>query len=124
MVSRSTHAPLPSQVSGLFELAFPATQDAARHCTPLAKREHERAPLQKPVRPQVDWGCAGHSLSGFWPSGTAVQAPWVPASLQLSQVPLQAVSQQKPSVQKVLAHSLPMPHVWPSDFLQMPDEHW
>lgn len=53
----------------------------------------------------------------------AVQAPALPASLQLSHTPLQAALQQNPSVQIVLAQSVPTAQSWPLDFLQSPPAH-
>ncbi len=65
-------------------------------------------PAQKPVLPQVAEASA-HSLSGSVSTGIVVQVPLTPpdlAAAQAWQVPLQAVLQQKPSMQ------LPSVHWW------------
>jgi hypothetical protein len=51
---------------------------------------------------------------------TVEQVPREPPRLQASQVPLQGPSQQRPSVQKVLMQSAPLPQLWPSLARQTP----
>lgn len=58
----------------------------------------------------------------FVPCGTGVHVPVAPGSLHASHVPEQAVEQQTPSAQKVLAHCAGRVQVWPLPKvdLQMP----
>lgn len=105
--------PVPVQdaacVSTAGVVAVPATQDRARHPWVLAWNWHRAVPApfvavllptHRPFRPQViGFAAATHAVAGSGsaaPAGTAVQVPTLPARLQDSQVPLQAVSQQTP----------------------------
>jgi hypothetical protein len=73
------------------------------------------APSHLPSVPQdsgpwsahVPWGSAA-------PGPTFVHFPIDEGSAQLWQGPVQEVPQQTPSTQKVLAHSAPVAHGWPS----------
>jgi len=54
------------------------------------------------------------------PMGTSEQVPTVPATLHARHVVVHVALQQTPSTQNVDTHSVPPPHVLPSDFLHVP----
>jgi hypothetical protein len=74
-------------------------QPAGAHSVPAACSRHAPLPLHPPDRPQLEAGSPGQSLSGSSPSGTGVQVPTRPATLQAWQGSVQAVPQQTPFVQ-------------------------
>jgi hypothetical protein len=59
----------------------------------------------------------GHAGLPPTPALTGLHCPAAPAVLQASQLPAQALSQQTPSLQKPLVHSLPSPQALPVSFL-------
>jgi len=71
-----------------------------------------RLPLHRPVFPHG--GLAVHIVAtrGVPPAGIGEHLPTFPATLQLSQPPPQALSQQTPSVQAPLEQSPFAPHGW------------
>jgi hypothetical protein len=71
-----------------------------------------------PSRPQVETSEAGHVAAerGFCPLGTGAQVPIASFVLQAMHVPVQAVSQQTPSTQKVDWQSLAQEQAWPGNF--------
>jgi hypothetical protein len=70
----------------------------------------EEAPLHEPAHAPVP-------LQLPWPAfGAPVTLAQTPLAPHASQVPLQALSQQTPSAQKVLVHSVPLPHDAPLVF--------
>jgi hypothetical protein len=74
------------------------------------------APLQNPSVPQVDCAVIAHSASGSVPPVTARQRPlgWPVLPIEQAwQTPPQADSQQTPSTQLPLVHSLPSPQAEP-----------
>src|SRR5688572_17624841 len=83
---------------------------------------HSPVPLHLPVEPQVGLFMAMHFLRGSSdPAGTSWQVPTEPVRLQAWQLESQLVSQQMPSTQKPLTHSVPAPQVAPFRFFpQLP----
>jgi hypothetical protein len=82
-------------------------------------------PLQLPLVPQLaaPWSAQAPRGSGT-AAGLLVQRPRELGNPQKTQVPVQAVSQQKPSTQKPVRHSLAAPQLWPFCFLpQEPSRH-
>ena len=75
-----------------------------------------REPEQLPARPQVVTDWVSHSLSGSVPTVIASQNPSRPLPLQCSHVPVQPVSQQTPSAQWPVLHSLLPVQAWPWSF--------
>lgn len=71
---------------------------------------HAPAPLHAIVPLQA-------GVASVWPSGMDVHVPIVAARLQDWHVPVQALSQQTPSVQKLLLQSAPAAHGPPLHFL-------
>jgi hypothetical protein len=108
--------PVPVQVadpSALFPL-----QVAAAHTTLVPGiAAHAPAPSQVPGAPQMMSVPAGHSLSGSDPATIAPQTPSAPfpffRDVQAWHVPLQALSQQTPSVQNPEAQSVPVMQTLP-----------
>ena len=76
-----------------------------------------------PLLPHEVWSSCAHSLSGSVPMGTASQKPSRKRVLHFSQVPPQRDSQQMPSVQKPLPHSVSAAQAMPCAFLHAPDTH-
>lgn len=78
---------------------------------------------QAPAPSQVDWQGGvplPQSLSGSVPMGMGLQVPTVLASLHETQVPVQALLQQTPSLQNPLAHAAALVQTLPSAVLQAP----
>ena len=90
---------LPTQVPAL---QLPPTSHSAAL---VQARSQLPAPVQK-ATPQ--------SLPGSVPAPETVQVPPVPGALHASHGPVQAASQQTPSVQKPEPHSAALPHATPS----------
>ena len=111
----ATHVPLPSHVEA--GVAWPGEQVAGVHSEPAANRWHAPAPLHTPVVPHEDTGVVGQSSSGSVSILTASQEPSMPnpflAAEHATQGPSQSASQQRPSMQKSLAHSAALAHVKP-----------
>src|SRR6185369_13066517 len=81
-------------------------------------------PSQLPSVPQPAAPVSVHWFSGSCPAGTVEQVPPVPESAHDMHVPRQAVWQQTPCSQKLLAHSAAAPHAAPGGFLpQLPPLH-
>lgn len=113
MVTTAPQVPLPVQVAASVWIAavvaVPATQDRLRQPSALLSNWQRAVPAplvavllpaQRPFRPQVVGSAtATHAVVGSGsatPAAMAVQVPIDPATLQDSQVPLQAASQQTP----------------------------
>jgi hypothetical protein len=71
-----------------------------------------------PSKPQVDAAAATHAVStrGFVPATTKVHVPGEPAAAQVLHASVQAVLQQTPSTQKLLAQSVAHAHACPEAF--------
>jgi hypothetical protein len=97
--------PNPSQLD---TVSVPAAQASALHVVPLTCRRHAPAPLQKPSCLQVEESSGAHSLSGSVALATFPHTPSTPdpflAAEQARQEPPHGASQQKPSMQLLLAH--------------------
>jgi len=114
------HVPVALHVpSGL---NTPALHCSGAHTVPGRNRRQALAPSHFPSVPQVEGACAAHRPCGSSPpAGTAVHVPIEAGSLQLRQTPSQAPSQQMPSAQNPLRHSLAAEQVRPFGFLpQLP----
>jgi hypothetical protein len=115
--------PEPSQNEAAEATAF--EQDAARHwLAPVGYAQAVRDdPSQEP--PQADPSVAHAVRPPRGSPTTAPQTPALPATLQASHWPLQAVSQQTPSTQLPLAHCAALPQLAPaaSREVQTPPEH-
>jgi hypothetical protein len=102
---------LPRPSHWFLAMMLPSHVEAA-HVVPWATSVHAPPPLHVPVRPQVP-GCAGHCARGSTPDFTGAQVPLEPPVFvprQDTHVPLQAESQQTPSlVQFPVEHSLQAP---------------
>jgi hypothetical protein len=85
----------------------------AVHLEPLALRPDWQVPAASQY-----WGRGQAGASGV-PGTTFTQLPSLPGTLQLWQVPVQALLQQRPSTQRLLPHSLAAPQVPPFGFLFM-----
>lgn len=110
----ATHCPIPLHEDAV---AAPAEQLVA-HGVFAAQREQLPAPSHAPLRPQDAGDSGAHSAPGSVPTATGSQAPSAPApfsaAVHATHVPVQAVSQQTPSAQLPLWHSLAAPHASPS----------
>ena len=107
--SHASVQPLPLGLSGAqvpLSHHEPLLQ-SCEHTPPLHEERHAPAPSQV---------YAPHSFWGSVFKGRNEQVPRVPARLQASQVPSQAVSQQTPSVHSPLSHSPSPPHEEPWGF--------
>jgi hypothetical protein len=92
--------------------------DGPLHTVPVAHSAQAPAPLQTPVVPHVAALWFVHAPAGSGrPAATAPQMPSCPwpfvAAEQAWQVPVHALRQHTPSVQKLVTQSLPWPHVAP-----------
>jgi hypothetical protein len=107
-------------------VSTPAAQEASRQGVPDGWLRHPPVPLQVPSVPQLVAGVTAHiALGSDTPDGTLVQVPTEPPTVQLRQLPVQALSQQTPSAQTVETHSAPELHALPLGFLpQMLAWHW
>jgi hypothetical protein len=121
-VAPAAQVPLPLQNEAATEL--PPLQLAPAHWVVAGYSRQAPAPLQVPSRPQVVVAWAGQRASGSTPpSGTLPQVPAMPGRLQLWQVAVQALLQQTPWAQKLLAHSSARVQMAPSDLLPQ-DMFW
>jgi hypothetical protein len=98
LVDEAGQAPLPSQLAAL--LRVPAVQLWARQLVPVSQSSHLPPPSQVPLWPQLVVADLVHRLLGsFPPSGTLVQVPACPWTVQLVQVPVHEVLQHTPCTQ-------------------------
>src|SRR5262245_45206125 len=111
--------PAPSHVD--WDVCVPLLHDAATQTVPAAHRRHAPVPSQEPSLPHVDCACVAHSLSGSAPFAMAPHVPSAPApffaAVHATQTPPQPVSQQTPSTQLPLVHSIAPPHAAPLAFV-------
>jgi hypothetical protein len=107
-------APVPSQVRG--GINVDPVQLPGTHSVPAAQYRQAPVPLHTPSRPQDVIAVPTHWLAttGAVPLGTFEHMPSAVASAQVLQVPLHALSQQRPCAQKPELHSLAIVHVAPS----------
>jgi hypothetical protein len=105
---RVTQIPLPSHWGARTSPRPSALQRGAPQVVPAACLRQAPAPSQTPSSPQV-LGCVAvqRPRGSAMPAVTLLHTPAAPGRLQAWQVPQLADSQQTPSVQKPLAHSLP-----------------
>jgi hypothetical protein len=114
-VAPGRQVPLPSQNEAATALS--PLQEGAAHWVVGGCMRQPPEPLQVPSRPQVLVGWAAQRASGStFPGGTLVQLPTDPGTLQLWQVAVQALLQQTPWAQKLLAHSSGRAQICPSPF--------
>jgi hypothetical protein len=85
---------------------------------PATWRRQPPAPSHVPSKPHVDAAAATHAVAsrGFVPATTKVHVPGDPAAAQVLHASVQAVLQQTPSTQKLLAQSDAHSQVCPADF--------
>jgi hypothetical protein len=107
-----TQVPPPSQVEA--NVLIPSTQLWGAQMIPAAYLPQPPAPLQAPSLPQLAAPWSRQAPVGSWPpSGTKLQVPAVPETLQDMQLPSQRLLQQTPSAQKLDAQSSSRPHRLP-----------
>ena len=96
---------------------MPLAHCSGAHSVPVRYLWHPPEPSQVPSVPHDEacWSVQTPCGSAE-PSGTGAQVPSEVESEQLRQVPVQSLSQQTPSAQKPLPHSVPAEQGWPSDF--------
>jgi hypothetical protein len=120
---RAGQRPVPSQKACAVET--PALQAAVRHSieTPGYAQASRREPSQAPAQLVPSLLQAGRPPRGS--PRTAVQVPALPATLQASHWPAQALLQQTPSTQLPLAHWTAAPQEPPfaTRGTQTPAEH-
>ena len=105
---RVTHMPLPSHCGAWTRPRPSALQRGVPQVVPAACLRQAPAPSQTPSSPQLSGSVAVQRPRGSaMPAARLLQTPADPGRLQAWQVPQLADSQQTPSVQKPLAHSLP-----------------
>jgi hypothetical protein len=105
LVVGSEQVPLPVQVPE--EVSVEPLQLAFRQAAVMPCFWQAPPPSQKPVFPQVLGAAPGHPLLGSTaPAGTFVHVPCAPMTAQLLQPSVQALLQQKPSMQFPEVHSL------------------
>jgi hypothetical protein len=109
--------PTPSQVDASRRVE--PVQLPAAQTVPWAYLRQAPAPSHIPSLPQLVAPSSAHSLAGSVPAGTGEQVPTLPAMLQASQAPMQALSQQTPSAQIPLEHSPGAVQSAPIDFFGM-----
>jgi hypothetical protein len=114
VIAGVTQVPVPLHVDGGVRVDA-VEQLATMHWVPEAKRAHCPA-AHCPVVPQVDCAWTAHSRCGSAPLLTLLQFPVVPARLQAWQAVLQALLQQTPCAQKLLAHSVAAEQTAPNAF--------
>ncbi len=107
--SGATQCPVASQAdSGVNTLL---SQCSGAQTVPVLYRRHAPAPSQRPSVPQEEAGWATQVCRGSAaPAGTDVHEPIADGSAQVRQAPWQAPSQQTPSTQKPLEHSVAPAH--------------
>lgn len=115
------HTPLPSQLAAGANVL--AVQVAPRQPVAVDHGRQAPAPLHVPSFAQFPLAALVAIQRAFRsepPAATAEQVPILPATLQLMHNPvvasLQAVLQQTPSVQKLLAHWVPVEQAAPAGF--------
>jgi len=101
-VTAAAQFPVPAHF--VSSVAVPAAHEGARHCVETPGYAHAAAfvPSQAPAHDEPS-----ESQAVRWPRGapvTDLHVPALPVSAHASHWPLQALSQQTPSVQKPLAH--------------------
>jgi hypothetical protein len=95
--------PSPSQVPVVFSLL--PLHEAATQTVSAAYLAHPPEPSQTPVSPQVEASDFRQTPWGsVTPTSTGPQIPGCPLWLQLTQAPVQALLQQRPSTQYPEAH--------------------
>jgi hypothetical protein len=109
-----THIPVPLHIAGGVRVDA-VGQVAGAHCVPAAYRAHCPA-AHWPVVPQVAIACAAHMPCGSGPLATLVHVPIDPFRLQAVQAAPQAVVQQTPWAQMLVAHSAPVEQEAPGGF--------
>jgi hypothetical protein len=113
------HMPVPSQRA--VPVAWPSVQEASWQITfEPAKPAHDVPSLPSQLTAWQGWSAGASAQAGRPARGapwTATHLPSAPFSPQAEHWPSQALLQQKPSTQKVLAHSLALPHDVPSSSL-------
>jgi len=101
-----------------------STQEPRLLQVPQLPQDAPVGKIQAPMPSQEDWQGGvplPHSFSGSVPMGAGLQMPALPASLHETQVPVQAVVQQTPSVQNPLAHEAALVQAVPLAALQAPE---
>src|SRR5438105_4163309 len=107
--------PLAWQVAAF--VAVPFAQLPARQTTEASALRQTAPPVPwQPPGEQTAFSAvpAGQIPFASWPAGTLVQVPRVVGRLHDSQPAWQALSQQTPSAQKVVAHSCPFVQLAPA----------
>jgi hypothetical protein len=105
-------APVELQVEGGVNTLD--THFAFAHIVPTAYFSHPKLPSHLPSVPQVAAPMSVHTARGSAvPFRIGLHCPGVEDRLQLRQAPVQELSQQRPSTQKVDWHSPPAAHGWP-----------
>src|SRR5205807_348850 len=94
-----------------------AAEPAVEQLTPMLLNLQAPAPSQVPAQRSEPGNVPLQLPRGSAPDGTSEQAPSDPVTLQLRQVPLQALSQQTPSTQKPLPQSVSSVQTAPFGFL-------
>jgi hypothetical protein len=115
--------PAPSQVRAGVNVA--TLHDAATQTVPTVYLRHAPRPSHVPSSPHVDNGSAVHSASGSVPPMIALQTPLAWAVFEPAhamQLPVHAVSQQKPSTQAPVEHceGSVQAEPWPFTVVQTP----
>lgn len=118
----AVHVPVPLHVElGLSVVEL--THVGELHSVPLGHNAQAPAPLQTPEGPHVGAIVAAHSLSGSALLAMGPQTPSTPPSFFAAEhawhSPVQLLSQQTPSTQFALRHSLLKMHALPSTFFGM-----
>src|SRR5947207_3617281 len=107
------HVPSPSQRAAAFSIVPVQVCDA--QTVPEAYLRQAPVPSQTPSVPQLCAPMSSHSLRGSVPRSASMQVPTAPCRAQVRQASVQALSQQTPSTQNPLAHSVASRHDVPSD---------
>lgn len=113
-----THAPIPSQRDSVSVFAV-GSQLAALHSWPSAYSWQAPLPSQNPVCLQVETSSFAHGArfaGAGWPAAIVTQRPGVATVSHCWQLPVQALSQQRPSTQWFDAHWPSAPHESPIAF--------
>ncbi len=106
-----TQVPLPSQRNA--DVSVETEHPISLQTVPAGNLSQAPVPSHIPVEPQVDAASTGHSSRGSVPSWALTQVPTVPWPAHVAQTPVQALLQQTPSTQKLLAHSADIAHEVP-----------
>jgi hypothetical protein len=115
LVECCAHVPVPLQKPTGINVEL--VHDDCPHDVVVGAFAQLPAPSHAPVNPQG--GAATQRACGSAAaSGTALQAPARPVTLQAWQVPQEGAEQHTPSTQKLpVRHSSLVPHAWPRRFL-------